>query len=149
MPENLWPGVRASSEYPIKIKAELLSPAEKFDFEVLVVYDAVIGWEDPFLQECPSSSGTEVLRHYKPKKVKGEGFFWRRLFVIQRREAQLRLPQAESRHYRFQRIEGKSLGHMVETDMKAMAKDVAPFLFKAEDAKKVELFEKYLNQVEL
>ena len=43
MPENLWPGVRASSEYPIKIKAELLSPAEKFDFEVLVVYDAVIG----------------------------------------------------------------------------------------------------------
>lgn len=34
-------------------------------------------------------------------------------------------------------------------DMKAMADDVAPFLFNAADAKKVELFEKYLKQVEL
>ncbi len=34
-------------------------------------------------------------------------------------------------------------------DMKAMAHDVAPFLFAADDAKKVELFEKYLKQVDL
>jgi hypothetical protein len=33
--------------------------------------------------------------------------------------------------------------------MKAMADDVAPFLFNAVEAKKVELFEKYLKQVEL
>jgi hypothetical protein len=33
--------------------------------------------------------------------------------------------------------------------MKTMADDVAPFLFNAADAKKVELFEKYLKQVEL
>ena len=36
-----------------------------------------------------------------------------------------------------------------DLDMKAMAKDVAPFLFNAADAKKVELFEKYLKQVEV
>ena len=34
-------------------------------------------------------------------------------------------------------------------DMKAMADDVAPFLFSTEDAKKVQLFEKYLKQVGL
>jgi len=34
-------------------------------------------------------------------------------------------------------------------DMKAMAADVAPFLFNPADAKKVELFDKYLKQVEL
>ncbi|MEJ0056585.1 MAG: hypothetical protein WDN75_13595 [Bacteroidota bacterium] len=34
-------------------------------------------------------------------------------------------------------------------DMKAMADDVAPFLFNPAEAKKVELFEKYLTQVKL
>lgn len=34
-------------------------------------------------------------------------------------------------------------------DMREMAQDVAPFLFNATDAKKVELFENYLKQVEL
>lgn len=34
-------------------------------------------------------------------------------------------------------------------DMKAMAEDVAPFLFSNSDAKKISLFEQYLKQVEL
>lgn len=34
-------------------------------------------------------------------------------------------------------------------DMKAMAKDVSPFLFNPADSKKIELFEQYINQVEL
>ena len=38
---------------------------------------------------------------------------------------------------------------LVERALSCKTKDVAPFLFKAEDAKKVELFEKYLNQFEL
>ncbi len=46
-------------------------------------------------------------------------------------------------------LKEKVLDTCSKLDMKAMAKDVAPFLFKAEDAKKVELFEKYLKQVEL
>ena len=46
-------------------------------------------------------------------------------------------------------LKEKVLDTCSKLDMKAMAKDVAPFLFKAEDAKKVEWFEKYLNQVEL
>jgi hypothetical protein len=33
--------------------------------------------------------------------------------------------------------------------MKAMADDVAPFLFESTDKRKVELFEQYLKQVEL
>ena len=34
-------------------------------------------------------------------------------------------------------------------DMKAMAKDVSPFLFNPADSKKIELFEQYISQVEL
>ena len=34
-------------------------------------------------------------------------------------------------------------------DMKAMAKDVSPFLFNPADSKKIELFEQYIKQVEL
>jgi len=34
-------------------------------------------------------------------------------------------------------------------NMKAMADDVAPFLFESTDKRKVELFEQYLKQVEL
>jgi predicted nucleotidyltransferase component of viral defense system len=41
------------------------------------------------------------------------------------------------------------LGACAKLDMREMAQDVAPFLFHAEDAIKVELFEKYLKQVEL
>jgi hypothetical protein len=43
----------------------------------------------------------------------------------------------------------KILNVCSKLDMKAMADDVAPFLFNAVEAKKVELFEKYLKQVEL
>jgi len=34
-------------------------------------------------------------------------------------------------------------------DMKAMAKDVSPFLFNSADSKKIELFEQYISQVAL
>jgi predicted nucleotidyltransferase component of viral defense system len=46
-------------------------------------------------------------------------------------------------------LKTKILNVCSKLDMKAMADDVAPFLFNAADAKKVELFEKYLEQVEL
>ena len=46
-------------------------------------------------------------------------------------------------------LKAKVLNVCSKLDMKAMAADVAPFLFNAADAKKVELFEKYLKQVEL
>lgn len=46
-------------------------------------------------------------------------------------------------------LKAKLLNVCSKLDMKAMADDVAPFLFNAVDAKKVELFEKYLKQVEL
>ena len=46
-------------------------------------------------------------------------------------------------------LKNKILNVCSKLDMKAMAADVAPFLFNAADAKKVELFEKYLKQVEL
>jgi predicted nucleotidyltransferase component of viral defense system len=46
-------------------------------------------------------------------------------------------------------LKAKILSVCSGLDMKAMADDVAPFLFNAADAKKVELFEKYLKQVEL
>lgn len=43
----------------------------------------------------------------------------------------------------------KVLQRCSKLEMKAMAADVAPFLFNPADSKKVELFEKYLQQVEL
>lgn len=46
-------------------------------------------------------------------------------------------------------LKNKVLETCSKLDMKEMADDVAPFLFSAEDAKKVKLFEQYLKQVEL
>lgn len=46
-------------------------------------------------------------------------------------------------------LKTKVLGTCSKLNMKALADDVAPFLFIAEDAKKVRLFESYLKQVEL
>ncbi len=46
-------------------------------------------------------------------------------------------------------LKTKVLETCSKQDMKAMADDVAPFLFNPEDAKKVQLFEQYLKQVEL
>lgn len=46
-------------------------------------------------------------------------------------------------------LKTKILDTCSKLNMKAMADDVTPFLFNAADAKKVELFEKYLKQVEL
>lgn len=43
----------------------------------------------------------------------------------------------------------KVLQRCSRLDMKAMAADVTPFLFNPADSKKVELFERYLKQVEL
>jgi hypothetical protein len=46
-------------------------------------------------------------------------------------------------------LKEKILATCATLDMKAMAKDVSPFLFNPVDAKKIELFEQYISQVEL
>jgi len=46
-------------------------------------------------------------------------------------------------------LKTKILNVCSKLNMKAMADDVAPYLFNASEAKKVELFEKYLKQVNL
>ena len=46
-------------------------------------------------------------------------------------------------------LTSKVLEKCASLNMKTVARDVAPFLFNATEAKKVELFENYLNQVKL
>ncbi|MBL7843329.1 MAG: nucleotidyl transferase AbiEii/AbiGii toxin family protein [Cyclobacteriaceae bacterium] len=46
-------------------------------------------------------------------------------------------------------LKNRVLETCAKIDMKAMAKDVSPFLFYPRDANKIELFESYMHQVEL
>lgn len=46
-------------------------------------------------------------------------------------------------------LKDRVLETCAKIDMRAMARDVAPFLFHPSDAKKIELFESYIKQVEL